>query len=205
MYVKEEYRGRGYSKKLNDAILEKARILGYTKVYLKTELENYYEKFGVIVDLKGEFGQDIQQLTRISQTTHLSSFFILLIMSEDVANRIKELNTEDFIWIIYLGIIFFSYVANHQERKYFLNNDIKAKENYRTIMIFIFVVLILVYLYFLKDSLNSLKNLKPNASDKERYLSYLSFIASLLIVISGIIFLYIAISDEDINVELAFN
>lgn len=126
-------------------------------------------------------------------------------MSEDVANRIKELNTEDFIWIIYLGIIFFSYVANHEERKYFLNNDIKAKENYRTIMIFIFVVLILVYLYFLKDSLNSLKNLKSNASDKERYLSYLSFIASLLIVISGIIFLYIAISDEDINIELAFN
>ena len=126
-------------------------------------------------------------------------------MSDDVTNRLRELNTEDFIWIIYLGIIFFSYVANHEERKYFLNKDNKAKENYRTIMIFIFVVLILVYLYFLKDSLDSLKNLKPNASDKERYLSYLSFIASLLIVISGIIFLYIAVSDEDINVELAFN
>ena len=46
MYVKEEYRGLGYSKLLNDAILNKARLLGYNIVYLKTDLENYYEKFG---------------------------------------------------------------------------------------------------------------------------------------------------------------
>lgn len=46
MYVKEEYRGKGYSKKLNDAILEEAKQLGYQKVYLKSELLNYYEKFG---------------------------------------------------------------------------------------------------------------------------------------------------------------
>ena len=46
MYVKKEYRGLGYSKLLNDAILNKARLLGYNVVYLKTNLENYYEKFG---------------------------------------------------------------------------------------------------------------------------------------------------------------
>ena len=44
MYVKKEYRGKGYSKLLNEAILNEAKKLGYTKVYLKTELENYYEK-----------------------------------------------------------------------------------------------------------------------------------------------------------------
>ena len=46
MYVKKEYRGLGYSKLLNNAILNKARLLGYNVVYLKTDLENYYEKFG---------------------------------------------------------------------------------------------------------------------------------------------------------------
>ena len=40
---------------------------------------------------------------------------------------------------------------------------------------------------------------------KKKELITLSFIASLLIAISGFIFLYIAINDEDINVELAFN
>jgi len=46
MYVKEEFRNNGYSKILNDAILEEAKRLGYNKVYLKTTLLNYYEKYG---------------------------------------------------------------------------------------------------------------------------------------------------------------
>lgn len=46
MYVKDEYRGKGYSKLLNDAILNEAKNLGYDKVYLKSDLINYYEKFG---------------------------------------------------------------------------------------------------------------------------------------------------------------
>lgn len=48
MYVKKEYRGKGYSKLLNDAILDVARKRGFNEVYLKTELINYYEKFGAI-------------------------------------------------------------------------------------------------------------------------------------------------------------
>lgn len=46
MYVKKEYRGLGYSKILNDAILKEAKIRGFKKIYLKSELKNYYEKFG---------------------------------------------------------------------------------------------------------------------------------------------------------------
>ena len=46
MYVKKEYRGKGYSKILNDAILEKSRKRNYKEVFLKTNLNNYYEKFG---------------------------------------------------------------------------------------------------------------------------------------------------------------
>ena len=46
MYVKEEYRGKGYSKILNREILNESRKLGYKKVYLKTFLKNYYERFG---------------------------------------------------------------------------------------------------------------------------------------------------------------
>lgn len=46
MYVKKEYRNKGYSKLLNDALLKEAKSLGYKKVYLKSTLVNYYEKFG---------------------------------------------------------------------------------------------------------------------------------------------------------------
>ena len=48
MYVKKEFRGTGYSKILNDAILEEAKNRGFKRLYLKTELNNYYEKFGAI-------------------------------------------------------------------------------------------------------------------------------------------------------------
>ena len=54
MYVVKEYRKKGYSKILNDAILKEAKERGFSKIYLKTDLVNYYEKFGFIYmeDLK---------------------------------------------------------------------------------------------------------------------------------------------------------
>lgn len=48
MFVKEEFRGMGYSKLLNEAILNEAKKRGFEKIYLKTDLVNYYEKFGAI-------------------------------------------------------------------------------------------------------------------------------------------------------------
>ena len=45
---KKEYRNKGYSPKLNDAILKESRNRKITTLYLKTDLKNYYEKFGAI-------------------------------------------------------------------------------------------------------------------------------------------------------------
>lgn len=124
---------------------------------------------------------------------------------DDISEKLKQLDTEDFIWIIYIFIIVMSTYSNTLERNYFLNNDLEDKEKYRNIMILIFSILIIVYIYFLKDSVDSINNLKPSDTDKKKKLTYLSFLGSLLIAISGFIFLYIAIMDEDIDVELAFN
>ena len=54
-----------------------------------------------------------------------SSFFYLLIIlfnmvNNEVSERIKEINIEDFIWVIYLVVIFLSFYSNYYERKYFL-------------------------------------------------------------------------------------
>ena len=46
MFVKKEYRGKGYSKILNEAILNEAKNRNIKELYLKTKLNNYYEKFG---------------------------------------------------------------------------------------------------------------------------------------------------------------
>ena len=124
---------------------------------------------------------------------------------EDIVNRIKQINIENKIWIIYIGIIILSWYANIFEKNYFLYKNNLSKKKYKDITIIIFSILVLVYLYFLKGSIDDIKNLKPNDTKEKKDLVYLSFIGSLLVFTSGIIFLYIAINDKDINVEIAFN
>ena len=126
-------------------------------------------------------------------------------MNDSLKEKLNELKIEDYIWLIYIGIILLSWYSNSLERKYFVCRDEESKKKYRTIMIIIFSILVVVYLYFLKDSYSSLKKVNPFDPKKKKDLIFLSFISSLLIFISGLIFLYIALTDEDLSVELAFN
>lgn len=127
-------------------------------------------------------------------------------MSDDeLYEKLKQLKVEEFVWVIYIGIIAMSLYANELERKYFIYNDLKSKEKYREMMILIFSILIVVYLYFLKDSYDALKGMNPSETKEKKKLFFLSFLGSLLIAVSGFLFLYIAIMDEEIDVEIAFN
>lgn len=124
---------------------------------------------------------------------------------EALKKKLEEIKIEDYIWIIYIGIIFFSWYANSLERDFFINKNEISKDKYRNVMIVIFSVLVIVYFYFFKDSWDSFKNIYKIKNKKTKDLITLSFIASLLILISGIIFLYVAFKDENLDVELAFN
>lgn len=124
---------------------------------------------------------------------------------DELNKKLKQLKNEDFIWLIYIGIIIISWYSNNLERKYFIYNDLNSREKYQKIMIFIFSILILIYFYFLKDSYDDLKNIKIYDDNKKKKLTYLSFLGSLFIFISGLIFFYISIMDEKIDVEIAFN
>ena len=124
---------------------------------------------------------------------------------DSLYGKLKQLRDEEFIWVIYIVIIALSFYSNKLERNYFIYKDILSKKKYRKLMILIFSILVVVYTYFYRDSFSDLKGLGLCDSNKKRYLTYLSFAGSTLILISGFIFLYIAILDEDIDVELAFN
>lgn len=124
---------------------------------------------------------------------------------KELNRKLKQLRNEEFVWIIYIGIIILSFYSNNLERKYFIHNDVESREKYRKTMILIFSILIIVYLYFLRDSYVDLKSIKPYDSEEKKNLIYLSFLGSLFIAASGFIFLYIVIRDEELNVELAFN
>ena len=120
-------------------------------------------------------------------------------------NRLEDIKIENNIWLLYLVIIGISLIANEYEKKYFLYNDQKAKEIYRILTIIIFATVTIVYLYFAKDSYDNVKNLKPWDDKRKVNLTKLNSLASNLILIAGLIFLYIAIVDTELDVEIAFN
>lgn len=124
---------------------------------------------------------------------------------QDKKDKIKQIDIENVIWLIYIGIIFLSWYSNYYEKKYYLTNDLESKKIYKDILTFVFFVLLIVYVYFTESSYKDLKKLKPTDTKEKQKLTTLSFIASSLVLISGIIFLYISIEDKNLDVELAFN
>lgn len=123
----------------------------------------------------------------------------------DIQDRIKTIKTENYIWIIYIIIILLSWYANSKEIKYILFNDEKSKKQYQNLLIFIFTILVIIYLYFTKEGYDDINKLSIYDSNKKVVLTYASYIGSVLILISGIIFLIIAITDDNIDTEIAFN
>lgn len=126
-------------------------------------------------------------------------------MSKETEERLKQIKTENYVWIIYIFLIILCFISNYYEKNYFLTNNQISKEKYRNILIFIFSVALLVYTYFLYDSYKDYKNLSIYDNKKRKDFTKYSLIGSILIFIAGAIFLYIAINDQDIEVELAFN
>ena len=124
---------------------------------------------------------------------------------DDRLEKLKRIKIENYVWVIYIGIIILSWYANYKEKYYLLYNDQKSKREYRNLLILIFSFLIVVYFYFTKEGYEDIKNLNIYDSLRKRKLTYASFVGSVLILISGFIFLTIAILDEDIETEIAFN
>ena len=118
---------------------------------------------------------------------------------------IKEIETENFVWVIYLFIIGLSFLANKFEKDYYINGNIDNKEKYRIINIFIFSVVLVIYIYFFKENIKSVNKLNCNDSYEKIMFNKLNLLATSLIVIAGIIYLYIAIKDKNLETEIAFN
>ena len=123
----------------------------------------------------------------------------------DKLDRLEDIKIENFVWIIYIGIIILSWYANSKETKFILYDDEKSKKEYQNIMILIFTILVIIYCYFTKDSYDDLKKLNESDSEKKKILHLASFIGSFLVLISGFIFLGIVIVDDEIDTEIAFN
>ena len=124
-------------------------------------------------------------------------------MNENTKKRLKQMEIENYIWIIYIIIIGLSYYGNYLEKDYFINKNINSKNKYQKINAFIFITLIIVYSYFENDALTSFNN--KNKSTKQKEYDTLILIASTMVLISGLIFLYIILDDKNLDAEIAFD
>ncbi len=126
-------------------------------------------------------------------------------MDKELTKRLNSLKIEDFCWIILMILILLSFYSNNIERDYLISKNTIKKEQYRLLTIFIFIVAELIYLYYVYDSYNTLKKIKPNDKKQTKENAKLNYISSILIVIAGIIIIYIAITDTELDIELALN
>ena len=117
---------------------------------------------------------------------------------------LRTIEIENYIWIIYLVIIFLSFMANKEEVNYFINNDMQSKSNYRKLIIIIFSINLGIYYYFFISGYETYKNLSPYDTESKKFFETINFIANILILISGVIFLFIAIFDKELETEIAF-
>ena len=56
----------------------------------------------------------------------------------DKLDKLKDIKIENFIWIIYIGIIILSWYANSKEKNFILFNDEKSRQEYQNLIILIF-------------------------------------------------------------------
>lgn len=132
-------------------------------------------------------------------------FLYILCSMKDKLDRLEDIRIENYIWIVYLVIIGISYYANYKEKRYILYDDDVSKREYQNLLTLIFSILVVVYFYFVRDSYKAVVDLDYMDSSKKVALTYASFVGSLLVFVSGVIFLVIAILDEEIDIEIAFN
>lgn len=117
---------------------------------------------------------------------------------------LREIEIENYIWIVYLGLIIFSFWSNNEEKKYLVSGSKRAKDNYRFSLIIIFSIAVIIYFYFFYSSYTSYKNLNIYDTDSKREFTVINLVATTLVLIAGICFLFIAVSDENLETEISF-
>ena len=115
----------------------------------------------------------------------------------DILKRLKLLEEEDIIWIIYIFLAIAALISNYYEKRFIYTNNLNFQKNFKTINITIFVITFFIYLYFVLIKYDNIKNFKIDTTKKDVISSYISFIASLLFLIGGILFLLSEINKDN--------
>ena len=114
--------------------------------------------------------------------------------------KLKEIKIENFIWIIYFFITISALVSNYYEEDYIKTKSSKDYRIFKNINVTLFTVAFFIYLYFVYLNYKNITNLRKNTSQKKVLYANINFIAAVLFLIGGILYLYTEINNNDIEI-----
>lgn len=115
----------------------------------------------------------------------------------NLQETLKELNTEDLIWITYFFLASFAIYSNYLERVSVLNQDRNARLKSQTINITLLSIGFFIYLYFFVLAYKHLKELSPNASPRQLLTGNTQFLATVFLLTGSILILLTEILKEN--------
>lgn len=124
-------------------------------------------------------------------------------MDNGLEKRLKEIKIENVVFLIFIILILLAYYANEREVDYFLNRDQKAKNDYYYLMIIIFLVVVIVSGYYFYDCYKEVLSNNDKCFSKESKYAYLELMANGATFVAGLIYLYIAVTDKNIDAEIS--
>ena len=124
-------------------------------------------------------------------------------MNKGIENRIKEIKLENIVYLIFIIIILFGIYANYKEIDYFLNNNNDSRDRYYYIMIIIFLMLVIISAYYFYQSYIDYLSSRYLEKSKAKEYNNLNLIANGLALIASLIYLYIAVTDTNIDAEIS--
>lgn len=111
---------------------------------------------------------------------------------KDISENLKELEIEDFIWIISLFSACFALLSNKLEKDYLYTHNLSKEKEYKTINITLLVISFFIYLYFMMLNYKRIKN-STHQSFKQMRINNANFLAATLIVLATIIYIMTSI------------
>lgn len=139
----------------------------------------------------------------IVSNTDFFIFYIYINMDNELRRRLEQIDIENFVFGIFIILILLAYYANSREKDYFINKNEEAKKEYYYIQIIIFSITVIISAYYVYDSYQEINYLRYDEYSKRKEYAYLSLIGSAAALIAGLIFLYIAITDTEIDAEIS--
>lgn len=111
---------------------------------------------------------------------------------KDISENLKELEIEDFIWVISLFSACFALLSNKLEKDYLYTHNLSKEKEYKTINITLLVISFFIYLYFMMLNYKRIKR-NTHQSFKQMRINNANFLAATLIVLATIIYIMTSI------------